>query len=117
MIDTFGDYRLTVICADAAVDQVDVYDANDNPLELDAGENIKWSGGGGTDYGPVFEYIDNNGISPDFVVYIGDGYANMSYKRRPAYPVLWLLTKDGNEDFCDFGKKIKFKTSAYEESV
>ncbi len=107
IIDTFGNYELTVICADAAVDQVDIYDNFNNPLDFND-NNIQWSGGGGTDYGPVFQYIEDNGLLPDFVIYIGDGFAEMSYTKKPTYPVLWLITKDGTFDFCDWGKKIQF---------
>lgn len=114
LIETFGSYELTVICADAAVDQVDVYDDCTNPLELETAKDIKWTGGGGTDYGPCFQYIEDEGLTPDFVVYIGDGYANMSYNKKPTYPVLWLITKDGSFDFCDWGKKIRFKESSFE---
>lgn len=114
LIDSFGSYELTVICADAAVDQVDVYDDENNPLELDTASDVKWQGGGGTDYGPVFKYVEEEGLNPDFLIYLGDGYASMSYEGPPRYPTLWLITKDGTFDFCDWGKKIKFKESSWE---
>lgn len=119
LIETFGGYRIYVVQADAAVDQVDVYDSADNPLDPEFGSKIDWSGGGGTDYGPFFKWIDTKyfereGKMPDFVVYVGDGYAGMSYTKTPTYPVLWLLTKDGNEDFCEWGKKLRFKENVYD---
>ena len=114
LIDSFGSYELTVICADAAVDQVDVYDDANNPLEFDSAEGVKWSGGGGTDYGPVFQYVEDNGLDPDFLIYLGDGYASMSYSKQPKFPTMWLITKDGSFDFCDWGKKIRFKESSWE---
>ena len=114
LIDSFGSYELTVICADAAVDQVDVYDDANNPLEFDSVEGVKWSGGGGTDYGPVFQYVEDNGLDPDFLIYLGDGYASMSYNKQPKFPTMWLITKDGSFDFCDWGKKIRFKESSWE---
>ena len=119
LIETFGGYKIYVVQADAAVDQVDVYDSADNPLDPEFGAKIGWSGGGGTDYGPFFKWIDTKyfereGKMPDFVVYVGDGYAAMSYRKTPTYPVLWLLTKDGNENFCEWGKKLHFKENAYD---
>jgi predicted metal-dependent peptidase len=119
LIETFGGYKIYVVQADAAVDQVDVYDSADNPLDPEFGSKIDWSGGGGTDYGPFFKWIDTKyfereGKMPDFVVYVGDGYAAMSYRKTPTYPVLWLLTKDGNENFCEWGKKLHFKENAYD---
>ena len=119
LIETFGGYRIYVVQADAAVDQVDIYDSSDNPLDPEFGKKIDWSGGGGTDYGPFFKWIDTKyfeleGKLPDFVVYVGDGYAGMSYTKTPTYPVLWLLTNGGNEDFCEWGKKLHFKENAYD---
>lgn len=114
LIDSFGSYELTVIEADAAVDHVEVYDDGNNPLELDSESEIEYHGGGGTDYGPVFQYVEDNGLDPDFLIYIGDGYASMSYDKKPLYPVMWLITKDGTFDFCDWGKKIRFKESSWE---
>jgi len=114
LIDSFGSYELTVICADAAVDQVDVYDDANNPLEFDSAEGVKWSGGGGTDYSCVFHYIEDNGMDPDFLIYLGDGYASFDIKDPPKFPVMWLITKDGTFDFCDWGKKIRFKESSWE---
>lgn len=114
LVDSFGGYELTVIEADAAVDHVEVYNDSDNPLELDSESKIEYHGGGGTDYGPVFRYVEDNELNPDFLIYIGDGYASMSYDKQPKYPTMWLITKDGTFDFCDWGKKIRFKESSWE---
>lgn len=114
LIDSFGSYELTVIQADAAVDHVEMYNDTDNPLELEDASDIKAYGGGGTDYGPVFQYIEDNGLDPDFLIYLGDGYASMSYDKQPKFPVMWLITKDGSFDFCEWGKKIRFKESSWE---
>lgn len=114
LIDSFGSYELTVIEADAAVDHVEIYDDANNPLELEDASQIVFHGGGGTDYGPVFQYVEDNGLDPDFLIYLGDGYASMSYDKQPKYPVMWLITKDGSFDFCDWGKKIRFKESSWE---
>ena len=120
LISTFGGYRLYVLQADAKVDQVDIFDSNENPLDPEI-TNFEISGGGGTDYGPCFKWVDEEytakeGKQPDFLIYFGDMYANMSYKAKPQYPVLWLITKDGADPktFCDFGRKIYFKESQYD---
>ena len=103
-----------MIQADAAVDHVETSEDDTNPLELEEASDIQTFGGGGTDYGPVFKYVEENTLNPDFLIYIGDGYAAMSYDKQPAYPVMWLITKDGTFDFCDWGKKIRFKESSWE---
>lgn len=112
LIETYPAYELDVIQADAAVDKVDHYDAS-NPIPFEYGETIETCGGGGTDYGPAFDYIDEN-LNPDCVLYFGDGYASMSYKGPPKYPVMFFITKDGNFDFCDWGKKVRFTESSWE---
>ena len=45
-------------------------------------------GGGGTDFRPVFEKIEELGIEPDALIYLTDGYGSFP-KVEPAYPVLW----------------------------
>ena len=113
LLDSFGGYDLDLIQCDAAVDSYEHYDEN-NPLELD--KEIKWSGGGGTSFQPPFKYIEDNGLTPDCFLYLTDGYGDAP-EDPPNYPVLWVLTSDGSEDFCDWGQKMKFKeySTGYEE--
>jgi len=111
LVESFGNYRITLIQCDAAVDKVDVYDYNDNPFDPEV--KIEASGGGGTSFVPVFKYIEKEGIAPNFLIYLTDSYGDAP-KNPPNYPVLWVLTNDGDINFCNWGKKIKFKTTAYD---
>ena len=117
LLNSFGNYQLTLIQNDYAISSVDYYD-NDNPF---IPEQIKWKGGGGTSFKPPFEWIKENNPDIDCFVYFTDSYEgfyddehciNQNYP-EPSYPVLWVLTKDGNKDFCPWGKKIQFKESSY----
>ena len=77
-----------------------------NPLD----PNGEWevTGGGGTDFRPVFEYIDEHQeINPDLLIFFTDGYGAYP-ERAPAYPVLWLLTADG-QCSVDWGTQVRFK--------
>ncbi len=56
------------------------------PLELP--RNL--TGGGGTDFRPVFEWIDRNQLRPDIVVYFTDAEGTFP-AHEPAYPVIWLV--------------------------
>ena len=112
LVNSFGSYTIHLIQCDAAVDKYDVYDDN-NPFDITNGDHIEWSGGGGTSFCPVFKFIEKEGIQADCLVYLTDSFGDAP-KNPPPYPVLWLLTKDGCEDFCDWGRKIKFKQSSYE---
>ena len=50
-------------------------------------------GGGGTDYRPGFEWLDEQAIEPVCVVYLTDGRCNRFPENEPDYPVLWTLTE------------------------
>lgn len=61
-------------------------------------EDLQPKGGGGTAADPVFTHIEENQYHPDAVVYFTDGYIG-SYGAPPPYPVLWILTVDGDPNF------------------
>jgi predicted metal-dependent peptidase len=66
----------------------------------DAGEifrKLKFKGGGGTDFRPIFEEVKRCAC----MVFFTDGYATYPEK-PPRYPVLWVLTKDN--EIPPFGK-------------
>ena len=56
--------------------------------ELNLPENLH--GGGGTDFRPVFEWVDITGARPDLLVYFTDA-AGQFPAHEPNYPVLWLV--------------------------
>ena len=47
-------------------------------------------GGGGTDFRPVFDWIDTAGGVPDLLLYFTDAKGAFP-EREPSYPVLWLV--------------------------
>ena len=107
LINSFGHYELTVICADAEVDDVKTYTQDDNlNIEMDGYE---MHGGGGTSFIPPFNYVLDNHIECDCFLYLTDGYGPAPEKNPLGIPVLWIITKDGTEDFCDWGQKIHLK--------
>ena len=112
LVESFGSYEVHCIQCDAAVDKYECYDDN-NPLDLENISNIEYSGGGGTSFDPPFKYVEENQIEIDCAIYMTDGYGPCTVD-PPRYPVLWLITKGGTTDFCDWGKKIIFKESAFE---
>jgi predicted metal-dependent peptidase len=56
------------------------------PLELPEGV----AGGGGTDFRPVFEWLDREQESPDLLVYFTDAEGPFP-RQAPHYPVVWLV--------------------------
>jgi len=47
-------------------------------------------GGGGTRFTPVFDWLDQQGETPDLVVYFTDAEGEFP-KQEPRMPVLWLV--------------------------
>lgn len=100
ILDQCKPEKVTVVYCDARVGSVDEYAPDELPARF---KNV--TGGGGTDFTPVFEYVDEQGIEPDVLVYLTDGYGGCA-ARTPDYPVVWLTT--GKEEF-PFGDVIKFE--------
>ncbi len=48
------------------------------------------NGGGGTRFWPVFDWIDQQGLRPDVLVYFTDAIGDFP-RQAPDYPVLWLV--------------------------
>ncbi|HHD83881.1 MAG TPA: hypothetical protein ENK93_03290 [Campylobacteraceae bacterium] len=59
-------------------------------------------GGGGTDYRPVFDYIDGNIPMSTMLLYFTDGDGWFP-RRPPHYEVLWALSRDAK---VPFGRKL-----------
>ena len=105
LLNTFGSYELTVIQCDADIGCVETFD---DATPLDPNRPWETTGGGGTDFRPVFHYIDEHPeLEPNLLIYFTNGYGDYP-ERAPAYPVMWLLTKDGECD-VDWRMQVKFK--------
>jgi predicted metal-dependent peptidase len=95
--NTFG-IGFTVIFVDYKVANVQEFE-KDEPL------NLKPKGGGGTDFIPGFDYIEENDLQPKAVVYFTDGQCS-SFPEAPDYPVLWAQNS-GVKFNPPFGEVIK----------
>ncbi len=76
--------RVYVLYFDAAVHKVDIYEA---------GQRIEFNpvGGGGTEFGSCFQWLDERGIRPQSLVFLTDLYGSFP-PSAPSYPVLWAST-------------------------
>ncbi len=76
--------RVYVLYFDAVVQKVETYEAGQridlNPV-----------GGGGTEFGPCFEWLNDQGIRPQTLVFLTDLYGSFP-PSAPPYPVLWAST-------------------------
>lgn len=55
-------------------------------------QDLQFSSGGGTDFRPGFEYLEQKDIEPKAAIYFTDGECNRFPKQAPDYPVLWAGT-------------------------
>ena len=105
LLNTFGDYELTVMQCDCKMQNVERYDAY-NPFH-----SLEWEvfGIGGTDFRPPFDYVaEHPEIEPSCFIYITDGFGPVPYN-PPPYPVLWLLTGDGEKP-APWGWELRLRT-------
>ena len=73
-----------VVYCDAAVQGSQEFGTSE-PVDLEP------KGGGGTDFCPVFEWVEDNGIDPVCLIYLTDLCCH-SYPNPPDYPVLWVTS-------------------------
>lgn len=91
--------KVIVLQCDAAL--------NEDPLHLEEDEDlptdIKVKGRGGTDFRPPFKWLEENQITPQYLVYFTDGYG--PFPNDPGYPCIWVMV---NSDVnAPFGETIK----------
>lgn len=93
------DTRLKVLYCDAGIAGVETFGRFDLPLELHP------KGGGGTDFRPPFDWVEDHGEQPACLIYLTDMECNR-FPEEPAYPVLWVRTK-GGENRPPFGELLE----------
>ena len=111
LLNSFGKYDLTVIQCDCIIQHVETFsDSKRFP------KNYQWEsfGHGGTSFRPPFEYVSKHRLCPDVFIYLTDGCGDAPEK-PPRYPVLWVLTNDGNYP-ANWGKSIKLKQTRGDEN-
>ena len=99
ILETCKPAKLHVVYCDAAVGSVDEYTPDDLPAVFKTP-----SGGGGTDFKPPFDWVDEQGLQPDCLVYLTDGYGD--FPEQPSYPTIWLMTTDVQ---APFGEVVRFE--------
>lgn len=92
--------RITLLPCDASL-------AEGAPWIFEPWEEINlpetFKGGGGTDFNPVFEWLDDQDQNPDLLVYFTD-CKGMFPKVLPSYPVIWLVK---GKDQPPWGQRVQ----------
>lgn len=99
ILSMHGRSRVHLVACDAKVFSWETVESQDEWPKFNLG------GGGGTDFRPVFNEVDERGIYPSVLVYLTDGYG-LAPDKEPPYPVLWVLTPNSQEP-ARWGRVIK----------
>jgi predicted metal-dependent peptidase len=92
--------KVHVVYCDYVVNHTETFEPDDFPVKLHP------HGGGGTRFNPVFDWVAEQGIEPDVLVYLTDGDGNQADVEQPPYDTVWLTTH--NTEF-PWGEVIEFK--------
>jgi predicted metal-dependent peptidase len=92
--------RITLLACDAAL-------TGDGPWVYEPWEEFKlpreFPGGGGTDFRPVFDWLEREQRRPDLLVYFTDAQGKFP-AQEPALPVIWLVKGRGQ---VPWGQRIQ----------
>ncbi len=88
ILNAYPGAELTVIFCNAAI--------QGEPETLTQGEDLKKypTPGGGTDFRPPFQYVEQEQLDPKALIYFTDGECNLFPETPPDYPVLWILSQE-----------------------
>jgi len=99
ILEEYQACTVNLIWCDSRVQGTETYTQDELPIKLTA------KGGGGTDFRPVFDHIDQSGDTPACLIYLTDMYGNFP-GTAPAYPVLWIATTDRK---APFGETVRIE--------
>ncbi len=87
-----------VLTCDAAVHDV-------IPFDSFSTSTFKPRGGGGTDFRPVFAWVEAAGVEPAVLVYLTDG-DGLFPDTQPPYPVVWVIDGESSAGI-PFGEVVQ----------
>lgn len=96
IMENFPTVAIELLIADAKVHEHYTFQGGENM-------NFALKGGGGTDYRPVFDYVDTHISNSSMLLYFTDG-EGIFPRIPPAYEVLWALSQ--NRARIPFGRSI-----------
>jgi len=99
MMQQYPNYEIDLITADAKIQSVKTFLPGE-PLVYAV------SGGGGTDFRPVFEYIDRHIDYPTLLIYFTDGDGTYPTE-EVSYDVLWVMPEERE---VPFGEVVTLKS-------
>lgn len=102
IVELVSPERVHVLYTDTRVAKHEVFECGEEV-------RLQFYSGGGTDMEAGFEYVDNQGISPDVFVCLTDGYTSFDPAKAPSYPVIWCISSSVK---APYGENVHFKLDA-----
>ena len=100
IVTAYENVNLTVLTCDA-----EVHTVNEVTATTDV-KSIKMQGGGGTDFRPVFKWLEENKSQLKLLIFFTDGYGD--FPKEQTVRTLWVLSKDGiKNDDVPFGEVVR----------
>ena len=109
LIKSFGAFDLWIIECDAEVGSIKHYTQDDNLDQEIDNDEYAMTGGGGTAMLPGFQAVLDEQMEVDAILVLTDGYIDNIPTNPTDLPTLWVISKTGTEDFCDWGQKIRLR--------
>jgi len=97
LLEDLKPQRLVILWCDAKIHRIDECE---EPGDLNVIRHDGVGGGGGTDFRPVFDWVAEEGITPDALVYLTDLMGSFP-SEEPKYPVIWGSIGTGSAPFGD----------------
>ncbi len=91
--------RIILIQCDSHINSVKEYTTDDLPLN-----NIKIGGRGGTSFDPVFQYVKDQNIDPEVLIYFTDLECN--FPEAPPYRTIWACWNQRRDLSVPFGEYL-----------
>lgn len=93
-----------LVQCDTQIQKHESYQPEDMPLRT-----MEIVRGGGTDFKPVFDWIEDQGLDPSGLIYFTDMLVGQSEfpKGGCDYPVIWVVPQNANAKTAPFGTTVK----------
>lgn len=106
ILEQYATELLVGYCDAEVADEPELFTQEDLPLEA-----VDMKGGGGTQFSPAFDWIEENymterGSEPGFIIYLTDLECSDYPDNPPDCPVLWVKTPSGRGDNPPFGEVV-----------
>ena len=107
-------YEITLVECDCKIQHVEQL----TEYSAQADKHRKWKvhGLGGTDFRPVFEYAEENSLTPEVLIYFTDGFGEAP-EEAPDYPVIWAVCDIPELECaapCDWGMEVRIPVELLE---